>query len=515
LLIDHLVANAARFAPNYWLGLNLIALISRLDCRDPNPDLPRWAQRSRLAQQLVAHYDTIAPLLGRIAVKLLMLCARVPLPIILGLKEPIMLPPMLTPRASGLRLPLSNKTILLVHPAWHSCGSHQVFACQARAYHSLGAKVISLAIADSPFSGGSRASEAYLAATGDLEADLRIFARTPLRKIWLVGFLRVGWQWLAGNYAATRLAVVRRAVIPDVIAAVRQIDLIHCNHFFCMPIAARLRGQYKCPVLLDTHDLQARQYALGDPVFRLMRRPSYEKMLALELNAVRSAELLVHLNAEEAAAFEELLPGKRQALLYPAADAMPAGEGGGDAIIVASANYPNFLGLRWFLQEVLPLAPNVPVQIFGNIDRLFRKHAPRLLKEHASLFRGRVEIAKLRDAYRNASAVLLPATAGHGISVKAIEALSCGAPLIATPLAFRGFPAGAADLPNVTVTEDAASFAAALRRAYERRHVLDLARASSPTRQFYERHFAFNVYSEALRAIVDKLLEKETGTIRA
>ncbi len=88
LLIDHLVANAARFAPNYWLGLNLIALISRLDCRDSNPDLPRWAQRSRLAQQLVAHYGTIAPLLGRIAVKLLMLCARVPLRIILGLKEP-------------------------------------------------------------------------------------------------------------------------------------------------------------------------------------------------------------------------------------------------------------------------------------------------------------------------------------------------------------------------------------------------------------------------------------------
>ncbi len=423
---------------------------------------------------------------------------------------------MLTPRASGLRLPLSDKTILLVHPAWHSCGSHQVFACQARAYHSLGAKVISLAIADSPFSGGgSRASEAYLAATGDLEADLRIFARTPLRKIWLIGFLRVGWQWLAGNYAATRLAVVRRAIIPNVIAAVPQIDLIHCNHFFCMPIAARLRAQYKCPVLLETHDLQARQYALGDRPFRLMPRPSYEKMLALELNAVRSAELLVHLNAEEAAAFEELLPGKRQALLYPAADAMPAGEGGGDAIIVASANYPNFLGLSWFLKEVLPLAPNVPVQIFGNIDRLLCKHAPRLLKEHASLFRGRVEIAKLRDAYQNASAVLLPATAGHGISVKTIEALSCGAPLIATPLAFRGFPAGAADLPNVTVTEDAASLAASLRNAYERRHVPDLARASSPTRRFYERHFAFNVYSEALRAIVDKLLEKETRTIRA
>jgi glycosyltransferase involved in cell wall biosynthesis len=88
LLIDHLVANAARFAPNHWLRLNFIALISRLDCRDSDLDLPRWARRSRLAQQLVAHYGTIAPVLGRTVVKLLMLCARVPLRIILGLKDP-------------------------------------------------------------------------------------------------------------------------------------------------------------------------------------------------------------------------------------------------------------------------------------------------------------------------------------------------------------------------------------------------------------------------------------------
>ena len=84
---------------------------------------------------------------------------------------------------------------------------------------------------------------------------------------------------------------------------------------------------------------------------------------------------------------------------------------------------------------------------------------------------GRVDVAKLHDAYRNAAAVLLPATAGHGISIKTIEALSCGAPLIATPLAFRGLGINAAGLPNVTVTEDAAGFAAALRRAHATRHL--------------------------------------------
>src|ERR1700736_1169032 len=80
--------------------------------------------------------------------------------------------------------PLAGRVVAIVHPAWHSCGSHQVFVSQARAYRSLGAKVISVAIADMPGSvDGSRASKAYLAATGDLDAGARIFAGMPLRKI--------------------------------------------------------------------------------------------------------------------------------------------------------------------------------------------------------------------------------------------------------------------------------------------------------------------------------------------
>ena len=88
LLIDRLLAKAARFAPNYWLRLNFFALISRLNHKGYDPGLPRWAQRSRLAQRLVQHYATIAPVLGGKSVKFLMLCARVPLRIVLRMKEP-------------------------------------------------------------------------------------------------------------------------------------------------------------------------------------------------------------------------------------------------------------------------------------------------------------------------------------------------------------------------------------------------------------------------------------------
>lgn len=399
-------------------------------------------------------------------------------------------------------LPLAGRAVAIVHPAWHSCGSHQVFVSQVRAYQSLGAKVVSLAIADTPGCvEDSRAASAYFAVTGDLEADTRLFTGMPLKSILGGGFLRAAKQWLHGNEAAMRIEIARHAAIPAALAL--RLDLIHCNHFFCMPAAVRLRERHACPILLDTHDLQARQYALGNQLrFRLPPLVRLEDMLTIELDAMRLADLLIHLNDEEAAAFKTLVPEKRHALLYPAVQAMPAGPGGGAPIIVASANYPNYLGLCWFLREVLPLVPTVPVQIFGNIDREVQVRAPALYKAHAGRFRGRVEAGDLHEAYRNAAAVLLPATAGHGISIKTVEALSCGAPLIATPLAFRGFGLAMAGLPNVTVTEDGQAFAAALRRTYADRHLRGVSRASAATRKIYEERFAFAAYRNALWAIV-------------
>jgi polysaccharide biosynthesis protein PslH len=408
----------------------------------------------------------------------------------------------------GVPPPLAGRIVAIVHPAWHSCGSHQVFVSQARAYRSLGANVISVAIADTPARGdGSRASKAYLAATGDLDACARIFAGMPLRKIFNGGFRRACKQWMHGNTAAIRIEIARLATIPDALASGPRVDLIHCNHFFCMPVAIRLRERHDCPIVLDTHDLQARQYVLRNQAdWALPPVARYEDMLAIELDAMRQADILAHLNDEEAVAFQKLVPDRRHALLYPTVNAMPAGPGGGDPIIVASANYPNVLGLCWFLREVLPLAPGVPVQIFGNIDRELQSHAPQLFKAYAGLFRGRVEVEALHDAYRNTAAVLLPATAGHGISIKTIEALSCGAPLIATPLAFRGLGINAAGLPNVTVAEDAASFAAALRRAYATRHLPGASRELAATRRIYQQHFAFDAYRNSLWAIVERLV---------
>jgi len=300
-----------------------------------------------------------------------------------------------------------------------------------------------------------------------------------------------------------RLEIGRQARLPT--AASLKIDLIHCNHFFSMPAAISLRERTACPILLETHDLQARQYALSNHVrVRLPPLSGLDEMLAIELDAMRAADFLIHLNDEEFSTFQGLLPSHRHTLLYPAVAAVPPGQGGGDLLIVASANYPNFAGVRWFLEEVWPHARDLPVRILGNVDREIRSRARPLYREHRDRFTGRVDANELNNAYRNASAVLLPATAGHGISIKTIEAFSCGAPLVATPLAFRGLGVDARALPNVEVAEDALSFARAMEHIYKNPRLGE--RRESATRRLFEERFAMDAYKVALWAVAKQAL---------
>lgn len=406
-------------------------------------------------------------------------------------------------------LPLAGKTVLLVHPAWHSCGSYNVFMTQAQAYGALGAKVLSLAITDFPGNTArSGAAKAYFDATQDLAVEQRFFTGMPASAIATRQFIQVTNAWLHGDYAAMLIETAQRSALPDELR-VAKIDLIHCNHFFCMPAATKLRDAHGCPVLLDTHDLQARQFALRNrDAWTLSPKAKYETMLAQELVQMRAADVLIHLNTEEAETFGALLPEKRHVLLFPAVAPMPAGAGDG-IIIVASSNYPNYLGLKWFLSEVMPLAGDVPVRIVGNIYRMVRWRAPLLYRRYKHLFTGFT--ADLRDVYARAGTILLPTTSGFGISIKTIEALSCGVPLVATRQAFRGMGIDPATLHNVTLAEDAATFATAMRQlatsdGNEKRADF------SDTRLLYEKFFAADAYRQGLAKLVEPLLRNAAAT---
>ena len=414
---------------------------------------------------------------------------------------------------TGANLPLVGKTVAVVHADWHSCGSYEINVTQAATYRALGARVISIAVSDhfgrTPDRPG--AWKEYITATPDMPADKRYFTGPPLTTLARPDFLFGEYRQLVrGNHATYHAGLSARSPIPAELARER-IDLVHCNHFFCMPFVKKMLDGKSCPIALETQDIQADQYRLrNEHAFLLPPRATYDEMLAIELDWMRRADLMVHLNAEEDASFRRLLPDKKHALIYPAVAPVPAGPGGDDIIIVASANRGNVLSVEWFLLEVLPRVGDVNIAIIGNIDAGLRKHNGGLYQRYKQCFRGRVD--DIAAIYANAKLVLLPTSEGHGLSIKAVEALSSGLPLIATPQAFRGMQVDPAELAEVILAKTAEEFAAALRAARGRPSTSEAERRTSSTRAVYEANFSPDAYCKAVCSKVLPLLEKDKKT---
>ena len=411
----------------------------------------------------------------------------------------------------ALAAPLAGKTVAVVHAAWHSCGSSQVNRSQLEAYKALGARTISIAMMDvltPPAPDGGR-WPAYIAATPELAADARYFTGPPRDSLWKSPLLIDGWWPLIhGDQATWLVELAKRAPLPEGLAQER-VDLVHANHYFTIPLARKLGGDKPPPIILETQDIQARQYVLRNQGgFFIPPLARYEDMLAVELYWTGKAELCAHLNAEERQEFARLLPKSRHALIYPAVPPAPLARHPAEIALVASDNYANFVSLRWFLQEVLPLAGPIPVAIYGNIDAGVKNRDKMLYESRRALFKGRV--ADLGAVYDRAAAILLPTVEGHGLSIKAVEALSSGAPLIATRQAFRGMSVDPATLANVTVCDESPAFAAALRARWEALSAgkAEPARPDADTRKLYEASFSAGAYARALAREIAPLFHR-------
>jgi glycosyltransferase involved in cell wall biosynthesis len=407
--------------------------------------------------------------------------------------------------------PLLGRRVALIHPAWHSCGTYRVVLGQIAAYRALGAEVFPIAISSDPgfVPGRNWIWKSFSQATPELNDGVRYYGGAPFHAMLSPRFLRdVLWPYLHGDQAVVRLGMAERALLSPGIEGAT-FDLVHCNHFFLMPIARRLaRGV--APIMLDTHDLQARQFALiNETKLWLSPRASYESMLAQELEAMRGADLLLHLNAQEAEDFRALVPEKAHALLYPATPEAPTGPGGPDIILVASNNTANVESVIWFLREVAPKAPGVVVKIVGNVDAGVRSKSPEQYAAYKDWFLGRVEDPGV--IYANARLALLPTISGTGLSIKTVEALSSGLPLIATTQAMRGMDVQASRLSGVVIVNSAQEFADALTRAVASTPLDESARRASPARRYYESRLSLAAYKASLGVLAAALISARSG----
>lgn len=409
------------------------------------------------------------------------------------------------------RAALSGKTVAVVHPAWHSCGTHQVIASQIKAYKKLGARVLSVALMDdvTPSIGHGGRWKNYRLHSRDLAADERYESSATIPDLFKTALLKDGWLPLIhGDHATWLVELVKRAPLPEALDT-GAIDLIHANHFFVMPFVERMRESRRIPVVLDTHDIQARQYELRNRTgFSIAPHVRYNSMLAIELQWIERADLCIHLNSEEYATFGQLLPQCRHELIYPSIAPVAPGPNGDRAIFVAGDNAANYISVRWFLKYIVPHVPDMSISIFGDIADGVKRRDRRLYEKHRNLFRGR--IADIDAAYADAALILLPTREGHGLSIKTVEALSSGLPVIATPKAFRGMEIDPSQLRNVYIANEASEFAAAMvkcRAMSERRDAM-----ASDTRALYEERYSLEGFARRLRDVAGKLMVNDPRT---
>lgn len=242
----------------------------------------------------------------------------------------------------------------------------------------------------------------------------------------------------------------RFMVVPDSLKAFiasHDISTVICHHFFDMPLAKKIRRLIPgAQLILETQDVQTNHYLARKDKHPVLRRPDSEQaMLRDEMKISGEADVLIHYNDREAAAFKTHLPHKRHITVYPAFPRnylVPLTENKNktyDFLIVASANAPNYYSIKAFLEDVwIPaLDGKRTLRILGNIDWLFRHYKDPLVERFPEVFMGIVP--DLTAWYQLARHVILPVVEGQGIAIKTVEALSFGKQVVAMPLAYRGF----------------------------------------------------------------------------
>jgi glycosyltransferase involved in cell wall biosynthesis len=422
--------------------------------------------------------------------------------------------------------------VIVVAPPWPRSGSGNIFAAQVAAHARRGARVL-LLLAPTHRGYARHKTEFWRDTVASMHypgVDTVAYPRTGR------GRIRAYVNWLRAGCDDTLAITARFAAsgrLPDdlrpFLASV-QVGLIHVNHAFCMPLALRVarlvhRIQGRRPrIVLDTHDIQSDVIFARRENNPLARRlDSHAELLRTELALCAGADALVHLTRADEDFFASHLLDKDHAVVLPTLNPAhemelmrrrgqgqpdatpgdgPGGEPGTWLIYIGNEHHANLVTVRWLLTEVLPLAgPRVAdrVRIIGAIGGLVKRRDPALFSRHATVFGG--EVASVFEFYSRARAVLAPAMAGTGTSIKLIEALCAGKPVVTTTLGLRGLPAGEPADADIEVHDTAAAFAKALTGFVD--DVPSVPAISRANATLYDRLFSNKRFFAALDAVIE------------
>ncbi|MGO9741507.1 MAG: glycosyltransferase [Roseiarcus sp.] len=268
-----------------------------------------------------------------------------------------------------------------------------------------------------------------------------------------------------------------------------ELEFIVVNYAHHAAVLDTLGLSRAAPRIVETHDIQAYQYALQQ------RRDVDPAELDEELSALASFDHLVSISATETRTFETL--GKQKVTwCLPYLDATPRGAllpRPFDILVVGSSHDANVASIRWFIQNVYKpvlYKEGLTLAVVGSVCSRLDSNQ---IDDRVTYF-GRVE--HLHPYYEAAMIVALPIISGAGVPIKALDAFARG-----KPFSLTSFPAAALGLPEGFPVADSAYAMA--------RDILDLCDDAEKReqrarigREFYEAYAAEPVYRGKWDAIV-------------
>lgn len=301
--------------------------------------------------------------------------------------------------------------------------------------------------------------------------------QTPWRRIRAVAGA------LASGESITTFRLGVRGLAPRLKPLLAECDTVIADHLQVLPWMDR---DWSRPVMLVQHNVESDNYQRrgraankgyqgresGRPLMRFLMRREAQQLLALEFLALERAAVVACLSEADATRMTEVasrdgrIPTARLHVLpgYPLTGPVGRGrriaepdcsQGARDVpaigLIGTWSWAPNREALQWLLDRVWPqLEGRARLVLAGSgLDGLAVPPDTKTM--------GRVD--DVRDFLQAVDLIAIPSLNGSGIQEKALEAVSTGLPVIATPHALRGLASGLP--PNVRVASGAERFAAA------------------------------------------------------
>ena len=286
----------------------------------------------------------------------------------------------------------------------------------------------------------------------------------------------------------------------------RPADLFFTNYAFTTPLVSAVPPSCKRVVemvdLMSIAFTQHEERQAGSAANKDLAEARQRFLFGLEIELCRTYDRVIMLNPNE---YERarLHLGDRvvhvpQCVPDPGSPPDRLDDQPDDLLFVGSGHPPNTIGLDWFYRRVyVPylLREGVRMTVVGSVC------------EQVSFPEGH-RVTKLRqvdgpliDVYRRAKLVIVPLFEGTGMSIKTIESLAMGCPVVASSVGARGLPDSTDAVVQVDIPGDPRGVARVIRDLLSspaKRRALRVA-----ARSLYEQHYHPYQYQARMNQVLD------------